>query len=196
MLLNEKCQMSWNCSTEQEKLWLPLCTEPGSSQWMAPVFPVLALYGVRGWWKRPHRRLWPLSGPAGQKTMQGRWEDKPWHLKAGFASSAELLSGSTLLAKATSRQRLNQRLSHHRAACCKHHRSSGWRARCQHPLNSHWFSPPERCQNRVPSRKAVTFPLSKKAPTTGTAGPWHKDDTTPRKKGHERNLLLFVSSRI
>lgn len=30
MLLNEKCQMSRNAYTEQEKLWLPLCREPSA----------------------------------------------------------------------------------------------------------------------------------------------------------------------
>lgn len=119
MILNEKCQMSWNCCTEQEKLWLPLC-----AQWIAPVFPAQACYMAGGWRKWPCRRLWPLSGPVGQKSIQERWEGNTWHLKTGFVSSAELIPGSIFLANAISRQHLNHRLSHCRTACHKHHRSS------------------------------------------------------------------------
>lgn len=117
-----------------------------------------------GWRKWAYCRLWPWLGFAGQKTMQGKTENKPWHLQTIFTFSAELISGSVLLVNANRRQHLNHNLSHHTTACHNHQRSSGLRqaallgrVQWQHTLNAHWYAAFRAVSETHTCRKGVAF---------------------------------------
>lgn len=100
----------------------------------------------------------------GRKQWRGRQEDKPWHLQASFTSSAELISGSILLANASSSRCLNRHLSHHTTACHSRRRGSGLRqaallgrVRCRHALNARWYPASRAVSEMCACRKGVTF---------------------------------------